>query len=199
MIIYLVTNKIDGKQYIGQTVQSLRARWKMHCKISSRFPYLKNAIQKYGAEAFSVGLLERCGSLQELNEAEIYWIKLYNTLAPNGYNLSRGGSNREIHEQTRQKMSLSHKCKKLTQEQKTKISISLMGTLRSTETKRKISLAKQGNKNPMYGKKGKDNPNSGKSPSLETRTKMRMSQLGKKRSPKSVAKGIATKKANVKN
>ncbi len=109
MIVYKITNKINGSRYIGQTMGSLEKRWKAHCRPSSGCLILKNAIQKYGKDNFTIEVVSRCCSLQELNHREAYYIKLFNTLSPNGYNLLTGGTSRRPSELTRSKMSESQK------------------------------------------------------------------------------------------
>lgn len=93
MIIYKITNKITGKSYIGQTVQSIQKRWIMHYSKGSTCRYLSNAIKKYGKENFNIKVLARSNSIEEMNHREQYYIKIFNTLSPNGYNLMTGGGN----------------------------------------------------------------------------------------------------------
>lgn len=50
--IYSITNKIDNKVYIGQTVRDLNQRWKEHFKNGSNCVYLKQALQKHGIDNF---------------------------------------------------------------------------------------------------------------------------------------------------
>lgn len=92
MIIYCITNKINGKPYIGQTTRTLEERIyeHRHCKKTA----IGKAIQKYGwsKETFKVEILEVCETLEQLNEREKFWIAKYNSIAPNGYNLTEGGS-----------------------------------------------------------------------------------------------------------
>lgn len=90
--IYRITNQINGKVYIGQSVDIAR-RWKDHRKaINSDLP-LYRAMRKYGKDNFIFEVIEEC-SQKELDEKEIYWIKFYDSLNPDkGYNLSSGGSN----------------------------------------------------------------------------------------------------------
>lgn len=86
--IYLVRNKINGKQYIGQ-------------KHSDHFisdylgsgVYLKRAVNKYGRENFEhVKILQECDSKEELDQAERYWIDFYSAVeSPDFYNLAKGG------------------------------------------------------------------------------------------------------------
>lgn len=89
MVIYLLTNLINGKQYVGQTIQQLRFRIYDH-KLKKKF-YIGQAIDKYGLENFKIEILEECSTKEQLDERERYWIAKLNTKAPNGYNLTNGG------------------------------------------------------------------------------------------------------------
>ena len=97
MIVYQIRNKIDGKMYIGQTVNCIRARYGNGCKSGNWWkyisaPYLKNAIQKYGHDNFELTILEQnIESIKKLDELERFYIKKNNTLYPNGYNYVAGG------------------------------------------------------------------------------------------------------------
>lgn len=92
-IIYIITNNINSKVYIGQTIQTLENRWKAHCRNkcsrNEMNMHIKRAILKYGKQNFSITELERC-KVTELNEKEIYYIKLYNSYIE-GYNSTKGG------------------------------------------------------------------------------------------------------------
>lgn len=94
-IIYCLTNKINGKRYVGQTTRLLEDRWKTHCVLSrsrtSKKFALHSAIQKYGSSEFIVECLQKCDDLQSLNASERKWISDLGTLSPAGYNLSTGG------------------------------------------------------------------------------------------------------------
>lgn len=88
--IYVITNDVNGKQYVGQTVRSIEERFKEHLDDSRRLDYpLYRAMNKYGIEHFSTKQLEEC-SIEELNDREIFWIKKLNTYY-NGYNATLGG------------------------------------------------------------------------------------------------------------
>ena len=82
--IYKIENLINHKIYIGQSIH-IEKRWQQHCQLSSDSVIAK-AIQKYGKENFSFQILEEC-SEQDLDEKELFYIKSYNSLAPNGYNI----------------------------------------------------------------------------------------------------------------
>lgn len=92
-VIYKITNKINGKIYIGQTVQNLKDRWYRHCGNSGSIAELnmviKKAIHKYGKENFTVEEIEKCDD-SLLNERETYWIAYYNSYYT-GYNSTLGG------------------------------------------------------------------------------------------------------------
>ena len=89
MIIYKITNKINDKIYIGQTIRSLEERVKEHKRKKNCSLY--KAFNKYGIENFDFEIIEKCNSIEEMNEKEIYWIKYYDCLMPKGYNLCEGG------------------------------------------------------------------------------------------------------------
>ena len=91
MIIYKITNKINGKIYIGQTSLSIKDRWSRHCNNDSHCTYLKNAIKKYNKENFIIEEIYIAKNRDELNKLEKSIIKEYNSLYPNGYNLTTGG------------------------------------------------------------------------------------------------------------
>ena len=102
MLIYKITNKINNKIYIGQTVGLLRVRWSNHKKLSKHSDlgkkhYIHKAIQKYGIENFTIEEIDGANSLSELNYLEKHYICKFNSLAPNGYNLDRGGKNGRRH------------------------------------------------------------------------------------------------------
>ena len=90
--IYIITNQINRKQYIGQSVHP-EIRFKEHCQNSCQYNSLIHAaIQKYGKENFSIKILEK--DISNYDEREQYWIQFYNTLIPYGYNISKGGEYR---------------------------------------------------------------------------------------------------------
>lgn len=91
--IYLVTNTVNGKKYIGQT-KSVHLRWTKHLwDARNGSPLaLHNAIRKYGADNFTIECLEEIvGSHADLVSAEILHIAHYSCVAPKGYNLTSGG------------------------------------------------------------------------------------------------------------
>ena len=168
MTIYQITNTVNGKIYIGKTVQTIERRFKEHIWVSHRETatqsntYLHNAIRKYGKEAFIVTELESgFGSEEALNEAEIRYIS---DLSPQ-YNMTKGGDGgpsptseehkkrisdslkgRKRSEETKRKISDAHKGKKLSEEHKRKMSESMKGKPKSEDHIRKMSESRKGRK-----------------------------------------------------
>ena len=104
-IIYVHINKINGKAYVGQTVQTLRNRWfKGHYSTCTHF---YNAILKYGWDNFEHKVLE-CGlNKEELDDREKYWIEYFDSVN-NGYNIRLGGSNQALTEEHKKKIQESN-------------------------------------------------------------------------------------------
>ena len=91
MIIYKTTNLINGKIYIGQSINN-------DPKYLGSGVFLKNAIEKHGKENFLKEVIDVADSVGELNEKEIYWIEKYNSTDKNiGYNLCSGGKGLKIY------------------------------------------------------------------------------------------------------
>lgn len=99
-IIYKCTFP-DGKMYIGQTNRDLNSRMNEHFRNASNPKSKKfnsplcKAIRDAGQINTKWEILQTCETQEELNQAEKYWIKYYNTnmhnLNSNGYNQSEGG------------------------------------------------------------------------------------------------------------
>ena len=89
--IYLHRNKINNKCYVGQTCQKPQDRWQNGNGYKEQ-SYFYRAIVKYGWNNFEHIILETNISESKVNEREIYWIKFYNSVVPNGYNLTFGGN-----------------------------------------------------------------------------------------------------------
>jgi group I intron endonuclease len=89
-IIYKVINKINGICYIGQTRSSITHRKSQH-KFKSKNGskgLLHTAIREYGWENFEWKIIDSCSSENMLNEYEVKYINQFNTLKPNGYNMT---------------------------------------------------------------------------------------------------------------
>lgn len=130
MIIYLVTNNINGKQYVGKTTRNVKIRFKEHCRSTKGI--LCKAIKKYGRKNFTVIEIDNATNMEELNKKEVFWIEEFNTLK-NGYNMAFGGEGGHTH----------------TEESRKRISNSLRGKILSKKHKDKISKANKGKKKPL--------------------------------------------------
>lgn len=115
-VIYCFTNKINGKKYIGQTINP-KQRYSQHIsdvnnKNSKDYDtILARAMRKYGIENFSYEELAKdVQDIEELNRLEEMYIKQYHSLVTeNGYNIQIGGKNapRPMKESSKRKLSLS--------------------------------------------------------------------------------------------
>jgi group I intron endonuclease len=96
MIIYKITNLINKKIYIGQTIGLMKKRWYKHCseaKNNKSMP-IARAIVKYKKENFIIEEIDSASTKDELNVKEIYWIDYYQSYKKEyGYNISLGGKN----------------------------------------------------------------------------------------------------------
>lgn len=156
--IYLITNKVSGNTYVGQSID-IKRRFIEHRTITAEHNLsLKRAFIKYGLENFSFEVLEECPA-EMLNEREMFFIE---KLRPR-YNRTRGGDGRG---------------RPLTEEEKEHLRVcgKRQWAAMSPEARmRQIS-------NNLKG------PKVGHPVSEETREKLRAAKLGKKDAPESVAK-----------
>ena len=182
--IYITTNLINGKQYIGQHKSS-----KFHASYKGSGKILKQAVEKYGKENFSTEVLEWCFNRDELAEREKYWIALFDaTKNDNWYNITPGGYGVQLFGEDNHMFGKHH-----SEETRKKISEKLVGMMAgennpmygvhleaSEETRKKISESLTGlmvgEKNPMYGKPA---ANRGKPMSEESKKKLSQSLTGK--------------------
>ena len=95
--IYMIRNEVNGKRYIGQTVNSLEERFKQH-KQGTRQPKknmtkLQKAMDKYGKPMFTITLIEdHINTIELLAEREKFFIEKFNTKEE--YNSTNGGENK---------------------------------------------------------------------------------------------------------
>jgi group I intron endonuclease len=90
-ILYMITNTVNGKKYIGHTKQKIYQRMGTHKALYSGCRYLKNAVAKYGWGAFTIEVLERAPTTERARERERELIKQHGTFGKGGYNLTPGG------------------------------------------------------------------------------------------------------------
>lgn len=87
--IYITTNNVNGKKYIGQRKYDKYGKWKDY--LGSGI-ILSRSIEKYGIQNFTKEIIEECETRELLNQREIYWINFYNAVESNNfYNIAKGG------------------------------------------------------------------------------------------------------------
>ena len=198
--IYLITDTTNGMKYTGKHHYHIEGQLDPNYHGSGTI--IKN-IYKKRPETLKEEYIKTCYSEEEMCSDEQYYIKVFKTLWPNGYNLTEGGDGVMPCEETRRKMSENHyDCsgeknpmfgKKLSEEVKKKMSLSKKGKPLTEKQLEKRKGLFVGEKNPMYGKKhteetrkkisakhkGKPSPNKGKHLSEETKKKISAANKGK--------------------
>lgn len=128
--VYLATNLVNGKVYVGKTKidrvkpykDPIRGRWKEYIREAKTYGkdsnsirrggsrYLNHAIQFYGPNVWNVRRIDIAYSKKELNEKEDYWVKEYDSTNPDkGYNLREGGDGRLLNPETINKLREANK------------------------------------------------------------------------------------------
>jgi len=157
--IYILKNKINGKIYIGKancftglnnSTWGTLGRWKSHvseaCKITQdHCSLLNNAIRKYGENNFEILTIYK-GPISTIGKYEDLYIKMFNSLVPNGYNLKDGGDNGKPSAETTKKMSEAKTGIQLPDKTKDNISKGQIGNRRGT----KIRKYEEDNNLPKY-------------------------------------------------
>lgn len=88
MYIYKITNKENGKVYIGQTIRPVEKRFKRHVSDAMNHvidTHFSRAIRQYGESCFVIDIIDTANSQDELNKKEQEWIKFYDSVNT-GYN-----------------------------------------------------------------------------------------------------------------
>lgn len=177
--IYITTNLLNGKKYVGQHAYSV---FDENYKGSGI--YLTKAIKKEGKENFKVALIEWCDSQEKLDEREVYWIDYYSAVeSDNFYNLAKGGDGckkgSKLSEETKKRISESHQGEKH----------NMYGKHHSEKTKLKMSMTRKGRKFTKEHKRnmskhhadnrGENSPWYGKHHSNETKKKISEANQGR--------------------
>lgn len=131
MIIYKITNLVNGKIYVGQTAYPLAVRWNAHVRYAlagGDGTRLAFAVRKYGRESFVVERIAEADSRDLLNELERKYIAELRSYLPEfGYNLAMGGSGGNPNKETREKISASRTGYKCSDEQRLAIASGHIG------------------------------------------------------------------------
>jgi group I intron endonuclease len=205
--IYQILNKVNGKSYVGSAVD-IEKRWIVH---RSNFnnnkrehPYLHNAWDKYGEEAFQFNVLEYVQNPQWLIEIEQYWIDFLETANPLfGYNACPIAGNNmglKLREETKIKIGMAHKGKivseetrkklsdankgrnnwlgkKLSEKHKQSLSAAAKGRKHTEETKKKLRERSKGNKNAKGNKSRLGKPHTEEAKKKISETKRRLKEM----------------------
>lgn len=150
--IYLVTNIINEKKYVGQTRGGFQKRWSEHVSHAnnekSDFSVLHRAMKKYGIPSFRVEKIFECPD-EELNFHEQRLIEEYDSLHPNGYNLVTGGKGKAVSELTREKLSEAGKNRFSDPEESRKHSERMLAYVERPGVKERLrEQAKRNSENP---------------------------------------------------
>jgi group I intron endonuclease len=211
MLIYVVTNTITGKRYVGQTRLNIQRRWKAHVNAAatgrSGSTALSRAIVKYGVRAFDVRVAVELavGAAQaDLDSAERRLIAELGTMVPAGYNLRAGGNGSgALHPDTRARMSAARMGKPMSAAARLALSTCRIGTKATAETRAKLSAAHTGRRLPesqrqkirsamksrVFSPEHRRRISEAKrQPTHETREKLRRANLGKTASEETRAK-----------
>jgi group I intron endonuclease len=153
--IYGIKCCLNEKLYVGFS-KDIYSRWVKHKSELRRNrhtnDYLQNSWNLYGEESFKFIIIEKCNDQDDIKSKEIYYIALFDTLRPRGFNLTSGGEGPlNPSEETLLRKSKARKGKKHTEETKKMLSELRMGTPSwnkgkkfSDETKERISVARKG-------------------------------------------------------
>lgn len=141
--IYAIVNRVNHKTYIGQTKRGVNKRFLEHLKGNDQCSALNKAVNKYGADSFTVLKIDVARTQEEADEKERYWVSRYESTADKrGYNLTSGGGQFEFSSATKMHMSESRQGSKN----------SFFGKHHSEESKRKMSEKKKGDESAAPAK-----------------------------------------------
>lgn len=187
--VYVHTNKVNGKKYVGQTCQKPEHRWGkdgngyLHKNKNGEYTQLlfARAIDKYGWDNFNHEIISNNLTKEEADNEERKLIEKYETMNPSkGYNSKDGGSNGKPSGEIRRKIGEKSRGRIMSDETKKKMSESHKGRKVSDETRKNMSKAQRGKKISDEQKEKLRNAAKKENLSDETIEKMRNAKLGKK-------------------
>ena len=153
MIIYKITNKFNGKVYIGKTTRSLEKRKEEHIKYAKKHKnfILYRAINKYGIDNFEFEIIDETDNKNELTLLEQKYIKQYNSYIGfeicNGYNMTRGGEGGFINENHPNKKEIYKKIGRSNSGDK-----HFLNKMNYDEREEFLNKYRRGKNNPSYNK-----------------------------------------------
>lgn len=158
--VYLITNKVNNKKYVGITCQGAEKRYRDHISLAdgveSQAP-LHIAMRDIGSDKFNMTVLESNVSQEAARERELYYIELYNSAQPDGYNTYRAGMGGKRHsDEGRQHISDGLKGHKFSSSRNEKVRQAMIERDYKQSWSDNLSKAMigkgAGEKNPFYGK-----------------------------------------------
>ena len=156
--IYVITNCFNDKVYVGQTWQTLEARFAKH-KNSNHCIKLHNAIKKHESENFKIQLLVTTENQMTADYIEKFWMTTYDSIK-NGYNLKEAGARGKTSEETKDKLSISMKGKNTWSR----------GIKYSDELKIRLSNIAKGKNTWMKGRKPSPETNAKRTKAMSNKT-----------------------------
>jgi group I intron endonuclease len=170
-IIYHAYNTTTGKAYVGQTRVTLKRRMNQHLYTARNPQFLfQKSIRKHGKDAFVWTTLTACDTQVELDDAETAFICEFQTLVPNGYNLTEGGASGRPSQEVRDRIRATLTGKKHTDERRINVSLGHLGQIAWNKGMKGVQVAWNKGVIGVY------------KTSAETKEKQRAAKLGKKKS-----------------
>jgi group I intron endonuclease len=117
MYIYTITNLVNGKMYVGQTIQSnAKMRWYSHCDMvrKGKKSHLYDSMRKYGIDQFDWKVIDVASTINELNNLETLWANKLLTQGTILYNNRETGNNKTHSPESIEKMRQVHKLRHAT-------------------------------------------------------------------------------------
>lgn len=212
-IVYLATNRVNGKRYVGATSHALDFRRRQHEQAPNAkrttCRYFHAAMKKYGSDAFEWMVLASCETFDEGLREEI---RLIAEIRPE-YNLTVGGqgtTGRVVSQAQRDHHSSVMKGRKRSAESIAKMIATNTGRKRAPEHRKRMSegrkgmkfspehcqnigLARKGKKSPPHAIEARRQAWLGRVPTEEHREKIRVALKGRQRPPEVVARMLATR------
>lgn len=126
LTVYLISNMVNGKLYVGKTKRTLKLRWRWHVYDSKKLNHIQplaHAIRKYGASSFVIGTIGTANTAEEWSALECHFIALFRSQdRKRGYNVTAGGEG-------------------------------CAGWIPSKRFRQRLSETRKGSLHPMFGKK----------------------------------------------
>lgn len=147
MKLYIITNRVNGKRYVGITSRSIKERWLEHVQAASAGDRraLCCAIRKYGKESFDIQVASSAETWDELCAKERDFISALSTICPAGYNMTSGGDGvNGLPPEIIERIAKGNRGRRHSEDAIMKIGLARMGHEVTPETKEKMSKAHKG-------------------------------------------------------